>query len=115
MKFFNLLYLLLPTTFTTVFSQNATSPEDTTNANTNINTKTDTDILSEVKAPSDCITLSKIYEYFHLETTGIISDKGVLNCCDSKARRMHSNDGFATTEWECESDIQNSNNHITSL
>jgi len=88
MKIFNLLYLLLPFITTVAFSADI---------------------------PSDCIILHKIYDHFKLDVTGLIVDNVIQNCCSYESRRNHSPDGYATTEWECQSDLDDPNNHITSM
>ncbi|KAG4086797.1 hypothetical protein H8356DRAFT_961901 [Neocallimastix lanati (nom. inval.)] len=65
--------------------------------------------------PEDCLTLYKIYEYFNLGRPGYIVGNEMLNCCYYEVRRLHSENIYATTEWECENDSQNPNNHITSI
>jgi len=88
MKIFNLLYVLLPSIITVTFAANI---------------------------PSDCIILHKIYDHFKLDETGLTVDNVIQNCCSYESRRNHSSDGYATTEWECQSDLDDPNNHITSI
>jgi len=65
--------------------------------------------------PTDCVTLFQIYEHFNLGRPGYIVGDVMFNCCYYEVRRLHSMDVYATTEWECENDTQDPNNHITSI
>jgi len=99
MKLSKLLCILL-SSITTVFSyeNNNTGPVQ---------------IPSDV--PTDCVTLFQIYEHFNLGRPGYIVGDVMFNCCYYEVRRLHSMDVYATTEWECENDSQNPDNHITSI